>query len=71
MIVRVNDSTTYLNMVKYMGGVGTAMSQSEVYTALQQGVIDAERTVREYIQTLSIMKLLSIIHTQSILFILM
>lgn len=28
-------------------------------------------TVREYIQTLSIMKLLSIIHTQSILFILM
>ena len=23
-------------MVKYMGGVGTAMSQSEVYTALQQ-----------------------------------
>lgn len=41
MIVRVNDSTTYLNMVKYMGGTGTAMSQSEVYTALQQGVIDA------------------------------
>ena len=41
MIVRVNDSTTYLNMVKYMGGTGTAMSQSEGYTALQQGVIDA------------------------------
>ena len=37
MIVRVNDSPTYLSMVKYMGGVGTAMSQSEVYTALQQG----------------------------------
>ena len=41
MIVRVNDSPTYLEMVKYMGGVGTVMSQSEVYTALQQGVIDA------------------------------
>ena len=41
MIVRVNDSTTYLNMVKYMGGTGTAMSQSEVYTALPAGVIDA------------------------------
>lgn len=49
MIVRVNDSTTYLNMVKYMGGVGTAMSQSEVYTALQQGVIDAgENSERVY-----------------------
>ena len=40
---------TYLNMVKYMGGVGTAMSQSEVYTALQQGVIDAgENSERVY-----------------------
>ena len=49
MIVRVNDSPTYLNMVKYMGGVGTAMSQSEVYTALQQGVIDAgENSERVY-----------------------
>lgn len=49
MIVRVNDSATYLSMVKYMGGVGTAMSQSEVYTALQQGVIDAgENSERVY-----------------------
>lgn len=49
MIVRVNDSPTYLSMVKYMGGVGTAMSQSEVYTALQQGVIDAgENSERVY-----------------------
>lgn len=49
MIVRVNDSATYLNMVKYMGGVGTVMSQSEVYTALQQGVIDAgENSERVY-----------------------
>lgn len=49
MIVRVNDSPTYINMVKYMGGVGTVMSQSEVYTALQQGVIDAgENSERVY-----------------------
>ncbi len=49
MIVRVNDSPTYLNMVKCMGGVGTVMSQSEVYTALQQGVIDAgENSERVY-----------------------
>lgn len=49
MIVRVNDSPTYINMVKCMGGVGTAMSQSEVYTALQQGVIDAgENSERVY-----------------------
>ncbi len=40
-IIRVNDSPTYLEMVKLMGGTGATMSQSEVYTALQQGVIDA------------------------------
>lgn len=40
-IIRVNDSPTYIRMVELMGGSGTAMAQSEVYTALQQGVIDA------------------------------
>lgn len=40
-IIRVNDSPTYIDMTKYMGGNGAVMSQSEVYTALQQGVIDA------------------------------
>lgn len=40
-IVRVNDSPTYIDMVKLMGGTGAVMAQSEVYTALQQGVIDA------------------------------
>lgn len=40
-IIRVNDSPTYIEMVELMGGSGTAMAQSEVYTALQQGVIDA------------------------------
>lgn len=41
MIIRVNDSPTYIEMTKQMGGTGAVMSQAEVYTALQQGVIDA------------------------------
>ncbi len=41
MIIRVNDSPTYIEMTRLMGGEGAAMAQSEVYTALQQGVIDA------------------------------
>ncbi len=41
MIVRVNDSATYFEMISLLGGSGTAMAQSDVYTALQQGVIDA------------------------------
>lgn len=41
MIIRVNDSPTYIEMTRLMGGQGAAMAQSEVYTALQQGVIDA------------------------------
>lgn len=48
-IVRVNDSSTYIRMVSLMGGVGAVMSQSEVYTAIQQGVIDAgENSERVY-----------------------
>lgn len=48
-IVRVNDSPTYIEMVKLMGGTGAVMAQSEVYTALQQGVIDAaENSERVY-----------------------
>lgn len=41
MIIRVNDSPTYIKMTELMGGSGAVMAQSEVYTALQQGVIDA------------------------------
>lgn len=49
MIVRVNDSSTYIRMVELMGGTGAVMSQSEVYTAIQQGVIDAaENSERVY-----------------------
>lgn len=38
--IRVMQSNTMKKMLDYMGGVGTPMSQSEVYTAIQQGVLD-------------------------------
>ena len=48
-IIRVNDSPTYIEMVQLMGGDGAVMAQSDVYTALQQGVIDAaENSERVY-----------------------
>lgn len=38
--IRIMESDTNVKMMKYMGGVGTPMAQSEVYTATQSGVID-------------------------------
>jgi len=38
--IRIMESDTNVKMMKYMGGVGTPMAQSEVYTAIQSGVID-------------------------------
>ena len=38
--VRVMQSDTNVQMLKYMGGVGIAMGQGEVYTAIQTGVLD-------------------------------
>lgn len=38
--VRVMESDTMVSMLGAMGGVGTPMAQSEVYTAIQQGVLD-------------------------------
>ena len=47
--IRVQDSEAYLKMVDLMGGVGIAMGQSEVYTAIQQKVIEgAENSERVY-----------------------
>lgn len=47
--IRVQDSEAYLKMVDLMGGVGLAMGQSEVYTAIQQKVIEgAENSERVY-----------------------
>lgn len=38
--IRVQESPTLINMIRYMGGVATPMPFGEVYTGLQQGVID-------------------------------
>ncbi|MGL4864168.1 MAG: TRAP transporter substrate-binding protein DctP, partial [Sarcina sp.] len=38
--VRVMQSDTMKKMVDLMGGVGTPMAQGEVYTAIQQGVLE-------------------------------
>lgn len=40
MKIRVMESPSMIRMMEYMGGVGTPMGQGEVYTAIQQGVID-------------------------------
>lgn len=47
--IRVQDSDTYIRMINLMGGVGIAMGQSEVYTAIQQKVIEGgENSERVY-----------------------
>lgn len=47
--IRVQDSDTYIRMINLMGGVGIGMAQSEVYTAIQQKVIEgAENSERVY-----------------------
>lgn len=47
--IRVQDSDTYIRMIDLMGGVGIAMGQSEVYTAIQQKVIEGgENSERVY-----------------------
>ncbi|MBW2961776.1 TRAP transporter substrate-binding protein [Mesonia aestuariivivens] len=38
--VRVMESQTAMNMVKYLGGSPTPVSWGELYTALQQGIVD-------------------------------
>ncbi len=38
--IRVMESPTMMAMMEAMGGVGTPMAQGEVYTAIQQGVIN-------------------------------
>ena len=38
--IRIMESDTNVKMMKNMGGVGTPMAQSEVYTAIQSHVID-------------------------------
>lgn len=38
--IRVMESQSKVDMMNAMGGVGTPMAQGEVYTAIQQGIID-------------------------------
>ena len=43
--IRTQDSPTSIEMIRNMGGAATPMSSGEVYTSLQQGIIDgAENT---------------------------
>lgn len=48
--IRVMDSDTYIRMIDLMGGVGMPMGQGEVYTAIQQKVIEGgENSERVYV----------------------
>lgn len=38
--IRVQESITAMNLIRYMGGAPTPISWGELYTALQQGVVD-------------------------------
>ncbi|MCV5004749.1 TRAP transporter substrate-binding protein DctP, partial [Escherichia coli] len=40
MKIRVQQSPSAIAMMKALGGVATPMAQGELYTALQQGVVD-------------------------------
>ncbi|WP_249871289.1 TRAP transporter substrate-binding protein [Oceanobacillus saliphilus] len=40
MLIRVMDSRTAIEMVRLLGGTPTPLAYGEIYTALQQGVID-------------------------------
>ncbi|CAB1243275.1 MAG: TRAP transporter substrate-binding protein [Oscillospiraceae bacterium] len=48
--IRVMQSDTMVQMLKYMGGVGTPMSQGDVYSAIQAGTLDgAENNIITYV----------------------
>ena len=47
--IRVMQSDTMVQMINYMGGVGTPMGQGDVYSAIQSGVLDgAENNIITY-----------------------
>lgn len=47
--IRVMQSETMINMMNAMGGVGTAMGQGDVYSAIQSGTLDgAENNIITY-----------------------
>lgn len=49
--IRTPDAPVYLTNIQLMGGTGTPMALSEVYLALQQGVIDAQENPIPTIET--------------------
>ncbi len=50
MKIRVMNSETMINMMNYMGGVGTPMAQGDVYTAIQTGTLDgAENNIITFV----------------------
>ena len=50
--IRVQDSPTAIEMVQLLGGTPVTLNFSEVYTSLQQGVIDgAENNMPSYVET--------------------
>lgn len=52
MKIRVMNNQMSINMVKAMGGSGTPMAFSELYTALQQGVVDgAENNPPSFVES--------------------
>lgn len=53
MKIRVMGSDTCLNMMNNMGGVGVAMAQGDVYSAIQTGTLDgAENNIITYVDLL-------------------
>ena len=53
MKIRVIGSDTSLNMMNNMGGVGVAMAQGDVYSAIQTGTLDgAENNIITYVDLL-------------------
>ncbi len=47
--IRVMQSDTMIQMINYMGGVGTPMGQGDVYSAIQSGILDgAENNIITY-----------------------
>ena len=53
MKIRVMSSDTMVQMMNYMGGIGTPMAQGDVYSAIQTGTLDgAENNIITYVDLL-------------------
>lgn len=61
--IRVPGSNVHVNLLKYMGADPITMNQSEVYTSLQQGAIDASENTLDLLfaqNTLEVVKYLTL-----------